>query len=158
MDLAKQPSLRINQIFLLQSHFAHREDVLTLPHNYQVGELNLDVEVKVGTNPQNSAGIVTVTVKTRDEDKPAYLFAVEMAAVVEREGDGNLPPNEYLRTNGAATLYPFVRELVASLTWRGRFGPIWLKPINVTVPAETVTAITAESGARAPDENKTSKS
>jgi preprotein translocase subunit SecB len=134
MDTEKQPGLKIAQIFLLQAVFAHREDALSLPINHQIGELNLEAEIKTGVNPDGSAGIVTLTVKTRDEDNPEYRFAIEMAALVEEvPAERNLSPAEYFEMNGSALLYPFVREVVASLTWKGRFGPIWLKPINLTI-------------------------
>jgi preprotein translocase subunit SecB len=152
MDQTKDPGLKIAQIFLLQAQFSHREDVLTLPYNHPVGELNLELETKMGTNPEGTGGIVTVTVRTRDEDNPIYRFAIEMAALIEEDpATKNMKPEAYLATSGGALLYPFVREIVASLTWKGRFGPIWLKPVNMTLGTTRETVIDAVSGGRKPE-------
>jgi preprotein translocase subunit SecB len=35
-------------------------------------------------------------------------------------------------------LYPFLREAVANLTGRGRFGPVWLNPFNFMLLAQEV--------------------
>jgi hypothetical protein len=61
-----------------------------------------------------------------------YRFVVEMCALIEQvPGQENMTPHEYVTSGAAAaTLYPFVRETVANLTWKGRFGPIWLNPFN----------------------------
>ena len=154
MDPTQQPGLQFAQIFLLQAHFAHREDVMSLPPNFQVGELNIVVQTKVGANPEDTEGIVSITVSTRPEDNPAYIFVVEMVAIIQRDQNPNLPPSEYIRTNGTAVLFPFVREVVANLTWRGRFGPIWLKPLNLTISG-TPASVGPMAQADQPPEDKT---
>jgi len=54
----------------------------------------------------------------------------------------NMPLDRYFTTSGAALLYPFVRQVVADLTSRGRFGPVWLNPMNVTaVPLSVMTPL-----------------
>jgi hypothetical protein len=32
---------------------------------------------------------------------------------------------------GVSMVFPFVREAIANLTMRGRFGPVWIDPLNV---------------------------
>jgi hypothetical protein len=51
-----------------------------------------------------------------------------------------MPLDRYFTTSGAALLYPFVRQVVADLTWRGRFGPVWLNPMNVAAMPLTVSS------------------
>ena len=55
-----------------------------------------------------------------------------MSALVEQiGGHENFELEAYLKSNGWALLFPFVREALANLTGRGRFGPIWMNPVNV---------------------------
>lgn len=131
MDETKDPGLLIAQVFLLRAWFEHREDVLDLPHNTPVPELKIDVRTRIGFKPDDSEGIIILTVQTSDKNEnPLYRFLVEIAGSVKQEATKNMGVQEYLTKNGTAMLYPFLREVVANLTLRGRFGPVWLKPIN----------------------------
>ena len=46
--------------------------------------------------------------------------------------DGGLPR----RLSAPSLLFPFLREAFASITSRGRFGPVWLNPINTRTFSE----------------------
>jgi len=55
-----------------------------------------------------------------------------MVGLVDREpGAENMSIATYLTGPATATLFPFVREALANITGRGRFGPVWLKPFNL---------------------------
>ena len=146
MDPVRQPGLVIDQIFLADVEFHHRQDALDLPANTRVPELTVDVSVRLFEveQPPNIAGIA-VRVNTRPEDEPLYLFSVELMAVIGAErGQENMAPFDYVATLGASMLFPFIREAVGNLTMRGRFGPVWLKPINIHLALKK-----AEESARA---------
>ena len=47
-------------------------------------------------------------------------------------GQENMTIREYLASgNCVAALFPFLREAIANVTGRGRFGPVFLDPINI---------------------------
>ena len=78
---------------------------------------------------------VLLRAKTVGEGHP-YRIDIVMQGIIEPiEGEENYPLAEYARTAGAALLFPFLREAVASITGRGRVGPLWLKPFNVQLAA-----------------------
>lgn len=80
---------------------------------------------------------------------PLYQFDVQMAVqVVPDPAAPNMSAVEFLARSGAATIFPFVRELIANLTMRGRFGPLFLAPINVKEVSSSV-AQAARGGAPA---------
>lgn len=133
MDESKQPGILIGQIHILRAHFEHREDVLTLPADTKLPELNVEVGVQIGQSEDGSEGLIIVAVRTHDQEKAPYSFQIEMVGLVKQEETKNLSVKEYLVNNGVATMYPFLREAVANITGRGRFGPIWLKPFNTTM-------------------------
>lgn len=131
MDESRQPGLQIAQVFLSQAHFEHRPDALSFPPTTPV-EIKYSVEAKVAVATEGNAGLITVTIKTIDEPVALYIFHVELTALVEREANAeNMSVEEYLTKTGTAMMFPFLREAVANITGRGRFGAVLLKPLNV---------------------------
>jgi preprotein translocase subunit SecB len=50
-------------------------------------------------------------------------------------------PNNYLDViagTGGTILLPFLREVIANFTGRGRFGPVWVNPINFRAALQNV--------------------
>jgi preprotein translocase subunit SecB len=132
-DPTKQPGVKIAQILLERVAFRHRDDYLIVPTPSPeaiIGTINIQVES--GLSDDQKTGLVRMRVQTIPENRPYYELDVAMAALVMvDEAAPNMPLERYFTTSGAALLYPFVRQLVADLTWRGRFGPVWLNPLNV---------------------------
>jgi preprotein translocase subunit SecB len=131
VDRSKQPGLRIGQIFLSVAHFEHRDDALALPPTTKV---EADVEItstSAGTEDEKK-GMITLGIRTLDDKNPLYRFHVEMTALIEVDPEApNLSVREYATKHGPAMLFPFLREVVANLTGRGRFGALWLNPFNL---------------------------
>lgn len=134
MDKAKQPGLEIEQIFLSVAHFEHRKDALSLPANTQV-QLDVEIMVTRGVSQDESRGMLTVEVATREDADPIYRLRVAMVGLVRVDAAApNMGIGEFLSNSGPAFIFPFLREAVANLTSRGRFGPVWLRPINLNAP------------------------
>lgn len=130
----QHPHLTIDEVFLLHAEFTHRADVLSIPVKpANVGPMSIDV--RAGASPDSSQGFMQVTVSTDDSKSPVYHISATMAAVVSSP-DGVV--EDFLRTSVLAMLYPFLREVVANLTARGRFGPVWLQPIDPRQPLDVV--------------------
>lgn len=134
--------LTIGQIVLVHAHFSHRDDFLNHPPNaLQNVELGTEVQVRISEGayhvPDSATGRAVAGVGVRITTKqstpaPLYSFDIEvMALVIADSPEPALPPLEFVAQSGFATLFPFLRETVANLTMRGRFGPIWLKPLNI---------------------------
>ncbi len=137
VDRTKPPGLTIGQILLERAVFEHRADYLKHPPGTPIKDLPLALEFRLGLTPDGTKGVLKLTVKTRDEAKPLYRFELTMAALVEvQAGHANLPLERYAAVSGMSLLYPFLREAVANLTQRGRFGPVWLSPLNVAAAVE----------------------
>ena len=132
MDENQQPGIRIGQVFLGKASFEHTAEALnTPPGPGQASEHALNVSMTAAISPDGRMGLITLTVQTTPESKGQYRFLVEMVGLVEQEpGAENMPMAQYLNTAAGATMFPFMREAVANLTGRGRYGPVWLKPLN----------------------------
>ena len=109
------------------------------PHD--AGTIN--VQIESGLSEDKRTGLVRMRVQTIPENRPFYELDISMIALVMVDQVApNMPLDRYFTTSGAALLYPFVRQVVADLTSRGRFGPVWLNPMNVTaVPLSVMTPL-----------------
>ncbi|MFL5483248.1 MAG: hypothetical protein ACJ8AK_13795 [Gemmatimonadaceae bacterium] len=144
MDTSKPAGIRFDQIYLHRANFMHREGALNLPHdtphpaNFSIG---VSLQYYRSTVPGRAG--VGVTVATDPTDQTVlYHFQVEMVALAgEILGEPNMPISEFMRGPALVALVPFLREAIANLTMRGRFGPVWLHPMNLQ-------QILLESGSR----------
>ena len=131
MDPTKQPGIRIAQIFLDSVQFSHREDSVSMAPDTKAHIGEVDVGIEVGERIDGKLGVVKVTISTKEESKPVYNMRLEMRGIFTVPEDAaNLPMGEFLKGGAVSLIYPFVREAFASVTGRGRFGPIWLDPFN----------------------------
>ena len=148
MDNSKPPGIRMGQIFVARALFEHTRNPTELPPNTPVGELPTTVQVAAGVDQEEKTGFVSVTVATTPESSGLYRFLIQMIGIMEVvPGAENLNLQEYVRNWGPSTLYPFVREALANLTGRGRFGPVWLQPMNLTPFREGLAKAAADDKA-----------
>ncbi len=148
MSQSAEPRIRIGQVFVSSVAFEHREDVLQLSPRTEIGELAIKVGVQIGIQKDGKSGFVKIVVATDNEKNPLYRFAVEMTGIIENDSASNQEAaKDYLIRSGAFMMYPFLREFVANLTTRGRFGPVWLRPMNFKVVAEQIQKQMDEEGA-----------
>lgn len=148
MDETKQPGLSVSQIFLSRAHFEHHPNFLSMPADAGAGkdQAPVKVQAKVALSEDGSSGAIAISV-TSDSEDALYRYEIEMMGLVSRDPDANLPVRDFLLNNGPALLYPFLREAVASITLRGRFGPNWLKPFNWKAVLPEATGASAEAHA-----------
>lgn len=160
MDPTKDPGISIAQIFLEQASFTHREDFLGLPPSTPAQVGDVQVRLQAGVFPAGDLGFMRVEVKTKPENHPIYNFSVAVAALVQPDPGRkpNFPLERYVQIAGLTLLYPFVREAVANLTSRGRFGPVWLKPFNVKAAVESAPKVGEEQRPRSKGAKKRRKS
>lgn len=139
--------LTIAQIVLERADFKHRDDYLNL-----TGVTPEPSSVKLGVQMMRPEAAPSETVMVRltatGAEDAIYQFTVAFVVfyLIEREaGDEALGDlDRRLLVTGSTMLFPFIRETVASLTGRGRFGPVWLAPTNfntlVPTPPEALAS------------------
>ena len=92
---------------------------------------NLEVKVAASRLRDETKGVVRVRVCTMPENKPMYNLDVSYVGLFRSEDSTILPFEDFLAGGGVTILVPFVRQILADVTQKGRFGPLWLDPINV---------------------------
>lgn len=145
MDPTKSPGIRFDQIFLNSAHFTHREDALNLPPDTpHPANMRIDVRIQFYRHTEPGKAGVGITVSTDPEDQSIlYQFELEMVVLAsEISTQENMSVLDYIKGPALVAAVPFLREAVASLTIRGRFGPVWLQPMNLQ-------HVLVESGSRA---------
>jgi preprotein translocase subunit SecB len=131
---AKGVGLRVTQVFLNSVEFRHKRDPLSTPPNLPHPQSRVLVELQlVAPQEPRAASAFTLKVESDKSDEAAlYEYSVALTIVVESsEESPKVRPVEFLARSGVPTLFPFVREAIANITMRGRFGPLWLNPIDV---------------------------
>lgn len=140
MDEKRQPGLQFHQIFLSRATFGHRADALERPPDADFPDLGFQVNVQLRGNAAQKVAAVTLVVSSLPSDEAQYTVEVEITALVGVvPGEENLDPVEYAKTIAPAALYPYAREAISNLTMRGRFGPVFLKPLNFTALSPSVS-------------------
>lgn len=136
-------NLTISQIVLERAEFAHREDYLRLEPNTALpaSSVAMAVQVQRAEGNVNRAALARVTATSGGD--ALYHFSVTYVVFYVMEWEGNEPVpddlDQRLMVTGATMLFPFLRETVANLTSRGRFGPSWLAPTNFNALVPTPT-------------------
>lgn len=101
----------------------------------------MQIEAKVlGEHGKDAAAVRLRAWTPPERTDLLYSIDVEIAAIVASvPGEENLDPFDYALGSGAAAFFPFLREAVANLTLKGRFGAIWMKPLNLLVLQQQAT-------------------
>lgn len=146
-DDTKQPGIRVDQVLLERASFDHRSDFLAFPPTTPV-QAEVSLSLSSGLTEDGKKARVQVTVASKDDQEPLYRFSVLMTALFEVEpGAENFPLAEFVKTNAFAFVFPFAREAVANITARGRFGALWMKPVNIFALANATTQGTVTESA-----------
>jgi preprotein translocase subunit SecB len=136
------PAFRLGQIFLVEAALGYRIDPITVPDNTGVKPQKISVAFEMRHINGGEATQVAVAVTTTpelNEPDALYDFHVKIAALIDQV-DRTKWPDNLLAEAVATMIFPFVRETVANLTQRGRFGPVWINPFNVREALHTAIA------------------
>jgi preprotein translocase subunit SecB len=124
--------LSIAQILLESAQFAHKGDFLSKAPGTPVAPSQVNLSVELKKSDDSNTAIIRLLV-TNDSPEALYEFSVIYVLILNIDLEGEIPSDDLdkrLMITGAGMLFPFVRETVANLTTRGRFGPSWLAPTD----------------------------
>ena len=123
--------IRLSQILLESADFRHsNSDFLNEDPRQPVPETPAQIEVQAVLGEEGTA-IVRLRVSCSAPDAP-YHFSASYLVLLEFEGKTPEDFQRRIAITGATMAMPFVREVTANLSGRGRFGPTWLAPVNMS--------------------------
>ncbi len=131
-EQAQEPVLQIQRIYVKDVSF----EAPNLPDIFQQ-EWKPDLNFNLGTEAKQLAEnlfevTLNVSVETTLEDSgdSAFLCEVKQAGVFTISGLTDIQLTHALTSQCPNMLFPYARELVASLVNRGTFPPLNLAPVN----------------------------
>jgi preprotein translocase subunit SecB len=126
-----ESGFKVTNIILMSSSF--RRELFITFDPAQIGhEINIDVNVQL----DNNKIAVTESLlfkQIKGADKTVEIEAmVSMLGIFESVGQPTIDPNEFGNVNGAAIIFPYLREVLSSMCVKGGAGHIILHPYNFT--------------------------
>ena len=76
---------------------------------------------------------VDVAVAQNRDKVEQFRITAKMVGVFKKEGESDIKSDEdFGRINGAAIVFPFVREHIANMALKGGLGTVLIPPVNFT--------------------------
>lgn len=124
----KKSGFRVMNVMLTESHFERVANV-----DFKDSKQDVSFETGVGVNGDIINVRLKTIVKCKKEDVEQYRIEVSMVGVFQRTGESKIADNEkFGRINGAAIIFPFIREHIANIALKAGLGSLILPPVNFT--------------------------
>jgi preprotein translocase subunit SecB len=126
-----ESGFRIHNILLVESNFSRIE---TVAFNNPEIKQNVNIDGAVNINPENNMISVKQTLHYSQEFNGIEQVSakISMIGVFEKYGDSPLDLEQFGHVNGAAIVYPYIREHLSNLSAKAGLGLIFLSPVNLT--------------------------
>lgn len=124
-----ESGFKLQNLILVESNFK-REAKVTFNTDLIQHIVNVDVNVQI----ENNIIIVTETLNftQKFEESTEVEALIKMIGIFEKFGESVLDSDKFGRINGAAIIFPFIREQMTSLAAKAGLGLILLPPFNFT--------------------------
>lgn len=132
----EKSGFNVQNIILIESEFSRINQVLFDREHIQN---NLDIKVDTAVNGKTINVAETVTITQLYDGQEQVRIKVKMVGLFEQFGDALMPAEVFGRINGAAIIFPFIREHIASLSQKASIPPIILPTVNFANSEESKT-------------------
>jgi len=123
-----ESGFKINKLLLLESNFKRINNV---QFKEEMPELKMNINTEVGVQGTVISVAETVSVSQVYNDVEQFSFLVKMVGVFECIGESPLTDYEaFGKVNGAAIIFPYIREHISYLSLKAGLVPIILPPVN----------------------------
>jgi preprotein translocase subunit SecB len=128
-----ESGFKINNLLLLESTFSRVINVtFDNPDVFQ----NIDVNVNVSINLNTVVVTEEVKYSQTFNQVQEVTATIKMVGVFEKFGDSILDLENFGNINGAAIIFPYIREHLTNLTSKAGLGLIIIPPFNFTKNAK----------------------
>ncbi len=119
----------LENIILIESTFNRISDVI---FDDKV-QNSFDINVGVASSEPKIAVTVDVAVAQNRDMVEQFRITAKMVGIFKKEGESDIKSDEdFGRINGAAIVFPFVREHIANMALKGGLGAVLIPPVNFT--------------------------
>ena len=124
-----ESGFQVNNMILAESVFSRINNVQFSPD--ASNDLQINTEVSVNGNSIVVAEVVDLVQKYKDIEQ--FKFHVRMIGIFESVGESEIKDlNHFGCVNGAAIIFPYIREHISNLSLKAGLTPILLAPMNFT--------------------------
>lgn len=126
MENKSESGFRVNKILLMNCSFDR------IPNVSFSADVKHNIDLSVNTQVDNNKVFVSVLFKfdqSLNETKEVSCD-IQMLGEFERIGDVDLDLVAFGKVNGAAIIYPYIREQLSSLSLKAGIGNIIIPPAN----------------------------
>jgi preprotein translocase subunit SecB len=124
-----ESGFKINNLLLIESNFSR---IINVTFNNPEVIQNVDVQVQVEVNENTVMVTEIVTYNQIFNDVAEVSASIKMVGVFEKYGESILDLENFGNINGAAIVFPYIREHLTNLTAKAGLGLILLPPFNFT--------------------------
>jgi len=124
-----ESGFKINNLLLIESNFSR---IINVTFNNPEVIQNVDVQVQVEVNENTVMVTEIVTYNQIFNDEAEVSATIKMVGVFEKFGESILDLENFGNINGAAIVFPYIREHLTNLTSKAGLGLILLPPFNFT--------------------------
>ncbi len=124
-----ESGFQITNLLLMESNFK-RETSITLDQTKT--ERKVDVDVNVQVKDKTIFVTETLIYSQKLGDIIEISANIRMIGIFEKVGDAALDLEEFGKVNGAAIIFPYLREQLTNLSAKAGIGLIILPPYNFT--------------------------
>lgn len=127
----EQPkSVGLQRIYLKDCSFESPRPAEVLGKEWKP-HVNMNINTAVNSvDTTNHEVVLTITAEAKLEDETAFVCEVQQAGLFVVQGLTEEETRRVLTTFCPTQLYPYAREVIASLVGRGGFPALNLQPIN----------------------------
>lgn len=119
----------LENIILIESTFNRISDVI---FDDKV-QNSFDINVGVASSEPKIVVTVDVAVAQNRDMVEQFRITAKMVGIFKKEGESDIKSDEdFGRINGAAIVFPFVREHIANMALKGGLGAVLIPPVNFT--------------------------
>lgn len=131
-DIHKMGSgFKINNLLLLESTFRRINNVR---FREDASKLKMDIETDVNVQGKVISVLEKVTLVQKEDDIEQFSFVVKMVGIFECIGTPSQTDYDFFgKVNGAAIIFPYIREHISSIALKAGLGSIIIPPVNFTV-------------------------
>jgi preprotein translocase subunit SecB len=124
-----ESGFQIKNMILVESSFSRINNVA---FGTEIAN-NVNIKVDVNVNGAVVTVVEEVSVEQKFQEIEQVKISVKMVGIFECVGDSSLKDLDgFGKVNGAAIIFPYIREHITNLSLKAGLGAIILPPVNFT--------------------------
>jgi preprotein translocase subunit SecB len=127
MDKNKPPGISFDDIILKELVFFRKPGFSEKP------ELTVNLGSNESFSPEKDRLVYEMSCEIKEENDFFHIKCVMLGFFSVIKGRENMELQEYSKLNAPATIFPYIRETIASTTARAQIPPVIIPPMNLNL-------------------------